>query len=81
MKSLLLALIAASLAGCSSTHYKSTTYNDGVKTERELTATIFLVKRDIGKVVLGPDSLNGSHSDSMKVASDALALAAAALKP
>ena len=79
--SVLAPLAALLLSGCFTTHYKSTTREpNGIVVERELKASAFLVKRDLGKVVLGNDSLDGSKGDQMQAASDALALAAAALK-
>lgn len=81
MKTLAIAVIAVSLSGCSTTKYRSVTREpNGIVTERELSATAVFVKRDLGKVVLGADSLDGSKSDQMQAASDALALASAALK-
>ena len=84
MKTLALVAIAVSLSGCSSTDYKATTRTDTktgiVDATRELKANSFLVKRGLGKVVLGADSLEGASSDQMQAASDALALASAALK-
>lgn len=76
-----LALISIAVAGCSTTKYRSVTREPGgIVVERELSATSVFVKRDLGKVVLGADSLDGSKSDQMQAASDALALASAALK-
>lgn len=81
MKTLALAVIAVSLSGCFSTHYKSVTREpNGIVTERDLKASGIMVKRDLGRVVLGADSLDSSKSDQMQAASDALALASAALK-
>ena len=77
----LFALCSLFLAGCSTTKYRSVTREPGgIVVERELSASSVFVKRDVGKVVLGADSLDGSKSDQMQAASDALALASAALK-
>jgi hypothetical protein len=62
--------------GCAHTSYKATLPDGSTKS---LTATSFLVKRDLGKVILGADSLDGSRSDQMAVAAEALALAAKVL--
>jgi len=82
MKTQLLALcLAATLTGCTTTHYRSVTREpNGIVTERDLKATTFAVKRDLGPVKLGADSLGGSNSDGLQAASEALSLAAAALK-
>ena len=82
MKSLIPLLVAIVLsAGCSTTRYKSTTVNAGVTTTTELDARAFLIKRDLGKVTLGNDSLDGSKSDQMTAVSDALGILSRAVKP
>ncbi len=96
MKILLLIAVSLAVVtffnACSSTVYHSgptvitTTKPDGtvVKEEtgaKDLSSKIVLTKRHLGKVTVGKDSLNSSDSDQMKVVSDALTLAAAALKP
>ncbi len=58
-------------SGCVRTHYKSITREpNGIVTERQLDATAVLVKRDLGKVVLGADSLDSSKSDQMAAVKD-----------
>jgi uncharacterized protein YceK len=73
MKTILVLAVVILFQGCASTTY-ITTKTDGSKTE--VSASSFLVKRTLGKVQIGSDSLDGSTSDQMQAASDALTLAA-----
>lgn len=70
-------VVSLLLAGCTSTHFERRP--DGTIV---LEANAFLVKRDLGRVSIDEKgaSLESSKSDQMQAASDALALASAALK-
>ena len=68
-------------SGCSTTKYRSVTREPGgIVTERELTATSVLVQRDLGKVVLGADSLAGAKSDQTALVTAVVTAAIGAAK-